>query len=107
MTPPAGRMFQLKNPIHIYKVAGDYNVRLTITTENGCTQSLKKKSIHVYGLPVVSAGTDVTVCTGDSIQLAVQGALQYVWKPSDFVSDSVAQDPFVFRYQPQILLLPA
>ncbi|MBK6481761.1 MAG: PKD domain-containing protein [Chitinophagaceae bacterium] len=84
-----------KNPIHIYKVAGDYNVRLTITTENGCTQSLKK-SIHVYGLPVVSAGTDVTVCTGDSIQLAVQGALQYVWKPSDFVSDSVAQDPFVF-----------
>lgn len=84
-----------KNPIHIYKVAGDYNVRLTITTENGCTQSLKK-SIHVYGLPIVSAGADVTVCTGDSIQLVAQGALHYVWKPSDFVSDSVLQDPFVF-----------
>ncbi|MFI5187072.1 MAG: PKD domain-containing protein [Chitinophagales bacterium] len=35
-----GGTANIKNPIHIYSVAGSYNLQLTITTQTGCTQSI-------------------------------------------------------------------
>ncbi|HUM45906.1 MAG TPA: PKD domain-containing protein [Chitinophagales bacterium] len=94
--PSSGSNVSIKqNPFHIYKEAGDYDVRLTITTENGCT-GLLKKTIHVYGLPDVNAGTDLTICSLDSVQLQASGALTYLWQPSSLLSNAAIPDPFAF-----------
>ncbi|MEO6166965.1 MAG: gliding motility-associated C-terminal domain-containing protein, partial [Chitinophagales bacterium] len=93
--------FSIKqNPFHIYQESGDYDVRLTVTTENGCSGPLKK-TIHVYGLPEVNAGADETICSDDTVQLQASGASLYMWQPAYQVTDSSLPDPFAFPLNSQ------
>lgn len=99
--PFSGANVSIKqNPFHIFHEATDYNVRLTITTENGCSNSLKK-TIQVHGLPNVSAGPDAVICPADSVQLQASGALAYVWQPSQYVNDPASADPIAFPINTQ------
>lgn len=99
--PFSGANVSIKqNPFHIFHEATDYNVRLTITTENGCSNSLKK-TVHVYGLPAVSVGTDIAICPADSVQLQASGALAYVWQPSQYLDDPAAANPIAFPISTQ------
>jgi gliding motility-associated-like protein len=41
----------LENPSHIYRVAGVYNVTLTLRGDSSCLLSSKTKSITIYGKP--------------------------------------------------------
>jgi gliding motility-associated-like protein len=47
-------------------------------TSNGCdaTASL---TITVIPLPIVSAGNDLSICTGDQVTLSGSGAISYTW----------------------------
>ncbi|MBK9191567.1 MAG: T9SS type A sorting domain-containing protein [Crocinitomicaceae bacterium] len=55
---------------------GVYTV--TITDANGC-QNTANTTVTVNGLPNVNAGTDFTVCPGDSEPLNATGASTYLW----------------------------
>jgi hypothetical protein len=48
------------------------------TNEFGC-ESTEEWSVQVNELPVVFAGSDVTVCEGEYVQFNATGALDYVW----------------------------
>ncbi|MBI3136855.1 MAG: T9SS type A sorting domain-containing protein [Bacteroidetes bacterium] len=56
--------------------AGTYTV--TITDVNGC-QNSANATVAINGLPTVNAGSDFTVCPGDSEPLNATGASTYLW----------------------------
>jgi len=41
----------------------------------------------------VSAGNDVSVCKGDSVQLSASGAVKYNWNASAYLSDTTIAAP--------------
>lgn len=57
-------------PIAPFTATGAYPVRLTVTTQEGCSDNVQH-TLHVYSLPVVSA-TATDACLGDPVRL--QGA---------------------------------
>lgn len=52
----------------------------TVTAEDGdgCA-NFDEVTITVNALPIISAGSDVTICEGDSTQLNASGGIIYVW----------------------------
>jgi PKD repeat protein len=56
----------LKNPKHTYSAVGTYNVKLTVTSQNGCTTTLQK-SFTVNGSNPKAAFTPYNGCSSDDI----------------------------------------
>ncbi len=65
------------------------------TDGNGCVQS-DTVEIIVNVLPIVTAGSDVQICIGDSTQLSANGADSYVWTPNSSLTNAVISDPIAF-----------
>ncbi|MDQ3191756.1 MAG: DNRLRE domain-containing protein, partial [Bacteroidota bacterium] len=66
---------------------------VTGTNSIGC-QNSDTMVVQVNSLPVVSAGPDVNICSGDSIQLNASGADTYSWSPSTGLSNPNIVNPF-------------
>ncbi|WP_066759501.1 outer membrane protein assembly factor BamB family protein [Crocinitomix algicola] len=66
----------VNNPIASPDVDKTYIV--TGTDDSGCENS-DTVNVVVYDLPVVNAGSDETICLGDSVHLMASGALEYMW----------------------------
>ena len=58
------------NPTKIYKTAGSYQVKLTVTDDSGlrCNTATDTKVIRVVESPVAEAGADLTVCANTQFQ---------------------------------------
>jgi gliding motility-associated-like protein len=65
---------------------------LTVTDANGCTDS-ETVTITVNPLPNVNAGTDVSICIGNTTQLGANGADSYSWSPATGLDDANITDP--------------
>ncbi len=78
----------LQNPQHIYSLAGTYQINLTVSASNGCSQSVSNP-INVYALPV-SSFTANSACLGTAINFTNTSSItsgtivSYAW---DFNSD--------------------
>ena len=46
--------------------------------------------------PQINAGADVTICSGDSVQLNGTGATSYTWTPNVMISNTTINNPYVF-----------
>lgn len=74
-----------------YTSANNFWVRLKVTGQNTCADSISKK-VTVFHNPVVTAtASQNKVCLGDKITLNGTGALTYVW--SDQISNGVSFVP--------------
>lgn len=71
----------------------DTEYKVTGTDDNGC-QNRDSLFVFVYDLPVVSAGSDETVCLGDSVSLLATGATSYVWDAHPTLSDLLIPNPW-------------
>jgi len=76
-----------KNPSKIYTNAGDYSVKLKVTTENLCTDSLEKP-VTVYALPQAEFSLRDTCETNDVSlsnlsRISTSDQLSYQWKFGD------------------------
>ncbi|MFT4152802.1 PKD domain-containing protein [Parafilimonas sp.] len=72
-----------------------YNVKLTVTDENGCTSS-KTQQVQVYTTPTITGGNDTLVCAGQSVVLTAGGASTYTWKTDGAsICDSCTVSPTV------------
>ncbi|MBP6515544.1 MAG: gliding motility-associated C-terminal domain-containing protein [Chitinophagales bacterium] len=80
------------NPFAIYATAGAKTVTLIATTADGCKDTLQR-NITVNPLPVVSLGTDTTICPNTALQLNAGGGISYAWLPGTFLSDSLISNP--------------
>jgi gliding motility-associated-like protein len=79
------------SPLHTYATAGTYQVKLFVTTANGCIDSVIK-SIIINPLPVVIAANQ-TICGLSSVMLNASGAASYAWKPSTGLSCNNCASP--------------
>jgi PKD repeat protein/predicted nucleotidyltransferase len=68
---------------HGYLSAGEYNLTLIATTDKGCSDTLTKKvEVGSYPVAVINAGSPLTFCKGDSVNLSVgySNNYSYQWK---------------------------
>ncbi|MCB0379780.1 MAG: PKD domain-containing protein [Flavobacteriales bacterium] len=59
-----------QNPTHTYAAAGTYSTSLLVTTNPGGCQNIVTQNVVVTPRPTVNAGADVTVCSGNCVNLA-------------------------------------
>jgi PKD repeat protein len=71
------------------------NYSINIVDSNSCTNT-GMQAVTVNSLPNVSAGFDLNVCSGDSIQLNATGALTYTWNTQTTLTDSTIANPLAF-----------
>ncbi|WNJ21326.1 PKD domain-containing protein [Pontibacter sp. G13] len=72
-------------------------------TSNGCKSDGDQVTVTVHTLPTVDAGSDITVCLFDSVQLngTIAGdpdavGYQFQWTPAHLVSNPSAANPIAF-----------
>jgi gliding motility-associated-like protein len=66
---------------YYFATAGNYNVTLEVSTQNGCTV-LQTKGVTIRPLPVPAAAPSTTVCEGTQVNLQAQDGVSYVWAPA-------------------------
>ena len=81
-----------KDPRHLYAEPGIYEITLTASSNNNCSDVVTRK-VEVYPIPKVSAGTDTTVSQGYSTRLQAEGGVSYSWFPLDGLSNSSINNP--------------
>lgn len=83
-----------RNPYHEFTAPGTYNI--TLTLHNACNQFTVTQQF-IYNFVTVDAGTDATICAGDTAFLsanATGGANSFLWQPSLLVNDSLSATPY-------------
>jgi len=60
---------------------------------NGCENSAQV-TVTINALPTISAGSDVSICIGDSTQLNATGGVIYIWTFNTTLSDFVIGNPW-------------
>jgi gliding motility-associated-like protein len=79
----------------VFPIATTYYV-LTTVDSNSCVNS-DSVLVTVNNLPLVSAGNDVSMCIGDSIQLQATGAVDYYWTDGTNLNDTTIANPFALN----------
>jgi hypothetical protein len=85
-----------RNPYHEFSAPGTYTI--TLTLHNACNQFTITYPF-VYDFVTVDAGSDQSLCAGDSSLLnasATGGANNFLWHPSNLLSDSTSSSPIAF-----------
>jgi hypothetical protein len=67
----------------------------TVTGSNGSCSGTQSVTVTVNPNPVISAGSNVTICEGDAVMLTATGANTYVWQPGNLSGSSVNVNPVV------------
>lgn len=95
----------LVNPTHQYATAGNYNVSLTVATQNGCSTTLVKP-IDVV-MPFAYAGPDTIVVYGQPYQLQGigSGSGTYSWTPAAGLSNAAIANPIARLLQDERFIL--
>ena len=82
-----------QNPAHIYSSSGNFEVSLTVTTEEGCSASFSDSVTVFQGLDDAPFDT-YSICNGDSVQIfAPANAVSISWSPGTGLSDSTSLQP--------------
>lgn len=66
---------------YAYIFPGTYNAHLTITDEDGCSDSITHQ-VQISQTPTVDAGLDTFTCAGSGVTLNASGADSYSWQNS-------------------------
>jgi gliding motility-associated-like protein len=91
-----GKIKNTKNVLYIYAAAQTYNVSLYTANNFGCRSQTLSKPITVHPYPTADAGPDRKVLEGGSLTIqatATGTGLQYVWTPSQYLSNATILKP--------------
>jgi len=88
-----GTTSTIQNPSHTYLLAGTYSITLTGITSHGCSATLIK-TVTVNALPLPDAGSNVSICLGQSTTLTATGGLTYSWN-TGAVTASISVNPII------------
>ncbi len=96
-----GATSSLQSPTHIYPIQGTYTVKLFITTNDGCSDSvIVTDGVRVGTLPTADfSAVPLAQCVGQTIQfndLSVP-ADRWLWDFGDVIGSSTAQNP-IYAY---------
>jgi len=65
---------------------------VTVSDSNNCV-GMDSVTVSVNALPVVDAGSDTSICSGNSVQLFASGGIIFAWTPANDLSDDSIQNP--------------
>ncbi|MCO5265084.1 MAG: PKD domain-containing protein [Lentimicrobium sp.] len=89
----------LQNPVHIYNVAGSYNVLLTITSASGCQDTISHQ-VNVSPPPAVAFLITSGTCVGAPVSFEPDASIMdlstiasYEWNFGDGSANSTSQNP--------------
>ncbi len=76
---------------------------LVINSSTTCSRE-KTINIRVNPLPIVRAGSDTTLCSGDSIKIgeSQQTGFSYLWTPTSGLNSSVNPNPLISLVNPNV-----
>ncbi len=86
-----------KNIEYKFTIPGEYRIKLNARDPALC--NIEDDVFHVITVESavkLNAGSNRTVCTGDSVQINGSGANILRWEPKEFLSDSGSRNPLVF-----------
>jgi gliding motility-associated-like protein len=81
----------IKGQLPLFEVASSGAYRIRVRATHPQVQSFYKKDtlrLLVYSRDSADAGPDLTICTGDTIQLRTFGGTKWQWSPPGLQSDS-------------------
>lgn len=81
------------NPAHVYNSGGDFMVTMTAKSELGCEEVVVKKLAIRDFVPF--AGNDTIIVLGYDFNLNATGGDDYIWTPSDYLSNPNIPNPKV------------
>ncbi len=87
-----------RNPVHNYSSTGPFNVTLTVTTNNGCSDDSVKLMDKVYAQPLAAFSAPAEICNGSTINFTDQSTAanstitQWSWDFGDGTA-STQQNP--------------
>jgi gliding motility-associated-like protein len=82
------------NPVHIYKTAGPFTIKLTATSSAGCSKDSSKIFSNIFAQPVADFNASPGVCIGqssvfsDASSISNQTIIKYGWNLANGVIDS-------------------
>ncbi len=87
----------LQNPTYEYQAPGTYSVKLIVTTNSGCLDSIVRNVI-VDTLPLADAGLSRTICELDTTILGKPAVIgeTYLWDNAISLTDATAAQPGAF-----------
>lgn len=93
-----GRMTNDPNPVITFYNSGFYDVRLKITSDEGCENSvLMKEMIKVRPIPSIATNLDPSICFSDTITVVYTGngspQASYTWDLSSLNSSEIVTYP--------------
>lgn len=77
---------------------------VTVTDVNGCQDS-DTVQVTVLSAPTADAGSDVSICRGDTTQLSASGGATYSWLPATNISDASVFNPEVWPDFPTVYVV--
>ncbi len=80
------------NPVHSYKIANTYPVKLVVTNNYNCTDT-SILAVTVFTNTILVSSKDVAICRGSSYQLQSSGAQTYEWAPAQGLSCTDCANP--------------
>ncbi|MDP4264543.1 MAG: PKD domain-containing protein [Bacteroidota bacterium] len=87
-----------QNPVHNYTATGPFDVKLTVTSNNGCADSLTRSLTTIYAEPQAAFNAPAEVCLGTAVNFTDQSTApgssvtQWLWNFGD-ATTSNAQNP--------------
>lgn len=87
-----GSTSDLTSPSHLYNEPGVFPIKLVVSTELGCKDSLIRY-VEVFAAPVIDAGQDTTISKGFNVQLFARGGFNYNWEPIAGLNNSNIANP--------------
>ena len=85
----------LKNPVYIYPLEGLKNASLTVTTTEGCRDTIIKSIAIIAKPPITLAFRDTLICVKDALQLQASGTGNFSWSPSATITNPDTNNPSV------------
>lgn len=89
-----------ENPVHQYSNASTFSVTLSVSYNDGACENLVTKDITIQTSPPVSIttpGNIFSVCSGDSLALALSGAFSsYLWSTNETTPSVYVRRPGIY-----------
>lgn len=73
--------------------SGTATVTVTETNSFGCVGNPVNLPVTVNALPLANAGTDETICIGESANLSASGGINYAWTPTVSLDNATIANP--------------
>jgi gliding motility-associated-like protein len=71
----------LQNPVYTYPSMGVKDIRLIVTTTDGCRDTVYKSTTIIDKPPITLAFRDTLICINDRVQLQATGTGNFLWSP--------------------------